>query len=34
MLHNLIANIVLKITTGNNAATISLMAVPEQAEIA
>jgi hypothetical protein len=29
MLHNLIANIVLRISTGDNAATISLMAVPE-----
>jgi hypothetical protein len=32
-LHNLIANLVLKEATGNNAATISLMAVPEEAEV-
>ena len=31
MLHNLVANVVLKISTGNDAATISLMAVPELA---
>jgi hypothetical protein len=32
MLHNLIANLVLKKVTGNNDATISLMAVPQDAE--
>jgi ABC-type Na+ efflux pump permease subunit len=32
MLQNLIANLILKETTGKNDATISLMAIPEQAE--
>jgi ATP-binding cassette subfamily A (ABC1) protein 3 len=33
MLQNMIANIVLKQATGVNSATISLMAVPEEADI-